>query len=377
MCGGSGMKPYRIQLSLRLRWWYPLFLLCVCVGLQASEAGNAQWARYFRFLYRLHAAEAFERDEDRSGSLMAPKRVLQEPSIRQRGSEGELQAEDGARGEGDEGPGRIKLMALDRQGEGAGHSLDSDDALPLVPPVPPVVPVLFVNAQQGGACIVRVEKAARKIVKKWREYRRDVEVYRHRLKEALKVRKAALQKPGDLSFTDSDVDKDAEELGVTGSAEPQTTPDIHRGEQVSLPGNKYFQRRGMKTQKGRRQRYKERSVREDRQLLTDGDEEKDAAPPGTRAPSSSSRTTAARGSLRAKRPLRLLVVGMPNVGKSALCNRLLGTKKARSYNYPGVTKVLTVRLRRACLSATRRPACLCVCCICLDYACVYIHMDTR
>lgn len=45
---------------------------------------------------------------------------------------------------------------------------------------------------------------------------------------------------------------------------------------------------------------------------------------------------AARGLL--KRPVRCLVIGYPNVGKSALINRLVGKKAAKSANKPGVTR---------------------------------------
>ncbi len=39
-----------------------------------------------------------------------------------------------------------------------------------------------------------------------------------------------------------------------------------------------------------------------------------------------------------KRALRLMIVGIPNVGKSSLINRLTGTKAAKAGNKPGVTK---------------------------------------
>jgi len=39
-----------------------------------------------------------------------------------------------------------------------------------------------------------------------------------------------------------------------------------------------------------------------------------------------------------KRPLRLMIVGIPNVGKSSLINRLTGSKAAKAGNKPGVTK---------------------------------------
>lgn len=38
------------------------------------------------------------------------------------------------------------------------------------------------------------------------------------------------------------------------------------------------------------------------------------------------------------RPIRAMVVGIPNVGKSTLINRLAGSKKAKAENRPGVTK---------------------------------------
>ncbi len=39
-----------------------------------------------------------------------------------------------------------------------------------------------------------------------------------------------------------------------------------------------------------------------------------------------------------KKALRLMIVGIPNVGKSSLINRLTGTKAAKAGNKPGVTK---------------------------------------
>ena len=39
-----------------------------------------------------------------------------------------------------------------------------------------------------------------------------------------------------------------------------------------------------------------------------------------------------------ERPLRVGIIGYPNVGKSALINRLLGRRRAKTANTPGVTK---------------------------------------
>lgn len=38
------------------------------------------------------------------------------------------------------------------------------------------------------------------------------------------------------------------------------------------------------------------------------------------------------------RSVRVAVIGFPNVGKSALINKLIGKKVAKSMNKPGVTK---------------------------------------
>jgi ribosome biogenesis GTPase A len=47
-----------------------------------------------------------------------------------------------------------------------------------------------------------------------------------------------------------------------------------------------------------------------------------------------------------ERPLRVGVIGYPNVGKSALINRLLGRRRARTANTPGVTRALQwIRVR--------------------------------
>jgi len=48
------------------------------------------------------------------------------------------------------------------------------------------------------------------------------------------------------------------------------------------------------------------------------------------------------------RPLRVGIMGFPNVGKSALINRLLGRKRAKTANTPGVTRSLQwIRVRQA------------------------------
>ena len=39
-----------------------------------------------------------------------------------------------------------------------------------------------------------------------------------------------------------------------------------------------------------------------------------------------------------KKPLRMMIVGVPNVGKSSLINRLTGKKSTKTGDKPGVTK---------------------------------------
>ncbi|CBZ55316.1 putative GTP-binding conserved hypothetical domain-containing protein [Neospora caninum Liverpool] len=276
---------------------------------RASETGNAQWARYFRFLYRLHAAEALHVEERNAGKHgFDVQGHPSDPRVssgglqlgRARRSRGDDEGEkDTGLGEAGETSDAHEPEEEEMQAE-SGRPRDGDEAVaegPLAPPVPPATPVLFVNAQQGGACIVRVEKAARKIVKQWRQYRRDVEVYRHRLK---RLAAHAKEKP------------------AAGDARRE-----RREELAEFPPRPQTQESGP-------------TARE-----------------SASATSSASLTPGnARAHMRTKRALRLLVVGMPNVGKSALCNRLLGTKRARSYNYPGVTKVLTWYRRRGAFFQT-------------------------
>lgn len=54
------------------------------------------------------------------------------------------------------------------------------------------------------------------------------------------------------------------------------------------------------------------------------------------------------------RPVRAAVIGFPNVGKSALINRLLGRKLAKSQNLPGVTRQLQW-IRIGGLATTSNP----------------------
>jgi hypothetical protein len=57
------------------------------------------------------------------------------------------------------------------------------------------------------------------------------------------------------------------------------------------------------------------------------------------------------------RPVRACVIGFPNIGKSAIINRLLGKRVAASAPKPGVTRILQwIRVRGP--APSRRPACL-------------------
>lgn len=62
----------------------------------------------------------------------------------------------------------------------------------------------------------------------------------------------------------------------------------------------------------------------------------------------------------APRPVRCCVIGFPNIGKSALINRLLGRKVVESAARPGVTRVLRCVPRSPgfwyCLSIVVQPA---------------------
>ena len=49
-----------------------------------------------------------------------------------------------------------------------------------------------------------------------------------------------------------------------------------------------------------------------------------------------------KASLQKKKPLRILIVGVPNVGKSKIANCLAGRKVARSYRWPGTTQSVNV-----------------------------------
>ncbi|KAL8437281.1 hypothetical protein ACSSS7_001044 [Eimeria intestinalis] len=59
-----------------------------------------------------------------------------------------------------------------------------------------------------------------------------------------------------------------------------------------------------------------------------------------------------RALVRKRKPVRVLLVGAPNVGKSKLANCLLGRTAARSYRWPGVTR--SVNIYRHPLSPARQ-----------------------
>lgn len=55
------------------------------------------------------------------------------------------------------------------------------------------------------------------------------------------------------------------------------------------------------------------------------------------------------------RSIRVAVIGYPNVGKSAIINKLIGRKLAKSKNMPGVTKRISwVRLGAAAMGSSRK-----------------------
>ncbi|XP_026189962.1 uncharacterized protein LOC34620367 [Cyclospora cayetanensis] len=63
-----------------------------------------------------------------------------------------------------------------------------------------------------------------------------------------------------------------------------------------------------------------------------------------------------RATLRHRKPLRVLIVGVPNVGKSKIANCLVGKKVARSYRWPGVTQSVNIHRQPAILTRGEDPS---------------------
>lgn len=382
----------------------------------ASEIGNAHWARFFRFLYRLQAAEQLQelcRDAPDSLSSSSSSVCRRDSVVSTSVSASVGNGNPGGAGSV---PSReqLKLCPLPQQypphrqqaylhqqhhsspNTGRQQQVREEpreqqrvlghQEMQLTPPAPPTTPVIFINAKEDGAGVVRLEKAIRRIWRRWREFNRNSEVFRRQVRLQKRLSASTRKKKEDLKFvtlanttsrgdslatvefvdvapanpqfTQAQCSRATSIVGTADAAQvPSAATVLAAGDAHSSPSPTAgwpctsppsLSSPTMRSDcSGERDATPEQSASSEEQRREEKEVVESMLKDEQRRP-----TELLRGGLRSRRPLHLLLVGMPNVGKSALCNRLLHAKKARSYNYPGVSKVVTHYRRRGGLFDT-------------------------